>query len=217
MPLMFNKVKYVFMFLFAVLLMAPAALTAREEHIASFLFNMAADIPMQGVVVPTWRANPVQAVYLVTPSEHTFLIPRVSNLYLKPVTIDLFQPDVSRLIRQTVTCDPRWMSLGSLDVSAYRILPYTLYSLIYKDTYPSMAEGIKYQALVYQMLDESITNIISRTLIAKQDGYDKAVHLSGLKKPTEDDWKELRMKTIFLFLADQRLKNIHKPFESERK
>ena len=103
--------------------------------------------------------------------------------------------------------------ISSPDYNNSKFEPYTLLTLLFGTYHPltlSPYEGKKYQFKVYNLLDMGYTNIVSSSLVI---GFDEngnyyqynlpAKPLKNLKKPTDEDWKKLKMDLMFTFLLDQ--------------
>ncbi len=209
---------------FGLILMFIAAMSfttaAAYEHVRPFSLS-AADIPIGSGADYNWGVRyPFNIRGDWTWFEYR-VIPRSAYLYEQYVSLPSLRIDPKYAIREMSTRMRYSNYISSPDDLAIEEEPYTLYNLLYYKSHSliSIAEGTKFQFQVYRLLDEGVTNITSRGVISawKEDGeaYDyftPMIRLTGLEKPTEEDWKRLRMKIMFIFLADQKLKTMHSQF-----
>ena len=202
-----------------VLFMTALSITFAQEQYIQGLSIKDIELPVQPVMC---SINDFERPFSIDQQFKNSLIhARYSTYYMNatPVDMNIVNDDLAKYIRQE-SKPKRFASyyISSSDENVDYIEPYTLYTLLYHQNHSiiTSSEGCKYQFYVYSLLDNGITNIASRSVKIWWDDNGKyhecptePGYLIGLEKPTEEQWKNLRMRLMFIFLMDQKLGNIN--------
>lgn len=108
--------------------------------------------------------------------------------------------------------------VGTSQRSHYDVEPFTLFTLVFTQNHTSIVgayEGMKYKFEMYSLLDRGFTDIVSRSVILyySDDGkYHEYLtpkkQIKNIRKPTEEDWKDLKMDFMFKLLFDWKINGL---------
>ena len=115
------------------------------------------------------------------------------------------------VIRQTVRRDSSYYYLICPELPGDWIEPYNLYTMLHGRDHGlmQMSEGYKYKFRIYTLMEAGYTNLATRPCVYEY-GKDRLaevcprpIPLKNVKKPTEEEWKEMNMHCLFTFLFEQ--------------